>query len=290
MHGNPVYTTNADDPLNNVYDTGMMDRVSMDVLFFGFHQAAVRFMAVDPNDPNLGVILGVLQAGMALFVEVLEALIEGMYWQETLVQPSGYLDPFLQNQVVNVTGCWRQTHGNWHRVAAQMMKKLMTFFGRIDELTEPSLSEEQKQAAWDGFQKVNLCRVFKLAKDVAASGQPMNWQVMPMLDAAGVNTMIMDLVQKNDPMVEPTHDLRMPWCGRALTEVPGLFAGLAGLQLEDLVIDGSYDEQSTWEDTAIRMDVGMRTCPVNLKDFKQDKGKWYDACQELSAEETLTHA
>ncbi|CAE7209251.1 unnamed protein product, partial [Symbiodinium microadriaticum] len=56
-----VYTTNADDPLNNVYDTGMMDRVSMDVLFFGFHQAAVRFMAVDPNDPNLGVILGVLQ-------------------------------------------------------------------------------------------------------------------------------------------------------------------------------------------------------------------------------------
>lgn len=441
MHGNPVYTTNADDPLNNVYDTGMMDRVSMDVLFFGFHQAAVRFMAVDPNDPNLGVILGVLQGSpddpetrglcqltpgctygdareairlyeqvlagppsgwgvvndmrysvpeyriaavamtlmairgivndelfgavapegfalvcsvivdalvtpdsarvlaqskycnkegnyskavnavkwrvpkdiakcMALFVEVLEALIEGMYWQETLVQPSGYLDPFLQNQVVNVTGCWRQTHGNWHRVAAQMMKKLMTFFGRIDELTEPSLSEEQKQAAWDGFQKVpasfvafmnsmktmkgadkvNLCRVFKLAKDVAASGQPMNWQVMPMLDAAGVNTMIMDLVQKNDPMVEPalpfSADVNDPTgiCDYRLEDAKvDSVVGLAGLQLEDLVIDGSYDEQSTWEDTAIRMDVGMRTCPVNLKvkasaDFKQDKGKWYDAC------------
>ncbi|CAE7746923.1 unnamed protein product [Symbiodinium sp. CCMP2592] len=206
----------------------------------------------------------------------------------------GYLDPFLQNQVVNVTGCWRQTHGNWHRVAAQMMKKLLTFFGRIDELTEPTLSEEQKQAAWDGFQKVNLCRVFKLAKDVAASGQPMNWQVMPMLDAAGVNTMITDLVkafekadsipslrQKNDPMVE------LPRLGSGFGD--GQFGAwqserLAGLQLEDLVIDGSYDEQSTWEDTAIRMDVGMRTCPVNLKDFKQDKGKWWDPCQELSEE------
>ncbi|CAE7945660.1 unnamed protein product, partial [Symbiodinium sp. KB8] len=213
---------------------------------------------------------------------------------------------------------------------AQMMKKLMTFFGRIDELTEPSLSEDQKQAAWDGFQKVpaafvafmnsmktmkgadkvNLCRVFKLAKDVAASGQPMNWQVMPMLDAAGVNTMIMDLVwlgcagrrQKNDPMVEPTHGLQMLLHGQGLAlrlserEAAGSTDGptyrdakidsvvghgrLAGLQLEDLVIDGSYDEQSTWEDTAIRMDVGMRTCPVNLKvkasaDFKQDSGKWW---------------
>ena len=39
------------------------------MLFFGFHQAAVRFMAVDPNDPNLGVILGVLQAGLQPWVQ-----------------------------------------------------------------------------------------------------------------------------------------------------------------------------------------------------------------------------
>ena len=33
--------------------------------------------------------------------------------------------------------------------------------------------------------QVNLCRVFKLAREVAASGKPLNYQVMPMMDAAG---------------------------------------------------------------------------------------------------------
>lgn len=33
--------------------------------------------------------------------------------------------------------------------------------------------------------QVNLCRVFKLAKEVAESGKPLNYQIMPMLDAAG---------------------------------------------------------------------------------------------------------
>lgn len=59
-------------------------------------------------------------------VTILESLIEGMFWQETLVGPQGYLDPYLKG-VVNVSACWRQTHGNWHRVAAQMMKELMAF-------------------------------------------------------------------------------------------------------------------------------------------------------------------
>ena len=40
-----------------------------------------------------------------------------------------------------------------------MMKKLMTFFGRIDELTEPSLSEDQKQAAPCFLWKVQKARV-----------------------------------------------------------------------------------------------------------------------------------
>ena len=33
--------------------------------------------------------------------------------------------------------------------------------------------------------EVNLCRVFKLAKEVAESGKPLNYQIMPMMDAAG---------------------------------------------------------------------------------------------------------
>ena len=33
--------------------------------------------------------------------------------------------------------------------------------------------------------QVNLCRVFKLAKEVAESGKPLNYQIMPMMDAAG---------------------------------------------------------------------------------------------------------
>lgn len=63
-------------------------------------------------------------------VTILESLIEGMFWQETLVGPPGYLDPYLKG-VVNVSACWRQTHGNWHRVAAQMMKELMEFITTV---------------------------------------------------------------------------------------------------------------------------------------------------------------
>jgi len=33
--------------------------------------------------------------------------------------------------------------------------------------------------------QVNLCRVFKLAKEVAASGKPLNYMVLPMMDADG---------------------------------------------------------------------------------------------------------
>ena len=33
--------------------------------------------------------------------------------------------------------------------------------------------------------QVNLCRVFKLAKEVAASGKPLNYTIMPMMDADG---------------------------------------------------------------------------------------------------------
>ena len=32
---------------------------------------------------------------------------------------------------------------------------------------------------------MNLCRVFKLAKESAMSGEPLNYQIVPMLDAAG---------------------------------------------------------------------------------------------------------
>lgn len=92
---------------------------------------------------------------LATLVTILESLIEGMYWQESLVGPSDYLQPFLKKNVVNVTGCWRQTHGNWHRVAAQMMKELMQFITTdVYTTTLTSLSQEQKQQAWGSLNLV----------------------------------------------------------------------------------------------------------------------------------------
>ena len=92
---------------------------------------------------------------LATLVTILESLIEGMYWQETLVGPPGYLKPFLDQRVVNVTGCWRQTHGNWHRVAAQMMKELMQFItDDVYTSTLTEMSQEQKQQAWGSLNLV----------------------------------------------------------------------------------------------------------------------------------------
>lgn len=46
------------------------------------------------------------------------------------------------HQVVNVSACWRQTHGNWYRVAAQMMKELMEFVTTdVYEMSVIELSE-----------------------------------------------------------------------------------------------------------------------------------------------------
>ena len=92
---------------------------------------------------------------LATLVTILESLIEGMFWQESQVSPSDYLKPYLDKGVVNVTGCWRQTHGNWHRVAAQMMKELMQFItDDVYTSTLTEMSQEQKQQAWGSLNLV----------------------------------------------------------------------------------------------------------------------------------------
>ena len=50
--------------------------------------------------------------------------------------------------------------------------------------------------------QVNLCRVFKLAKETAMSGNPpTHYQIMPMLDAAGLNDQLKNTLTKQDPIL-----------------------------------------------------------------------------------------
>ncbi|CAK9022626.1 unnamed protein product [Durusdinium trenchii] len=240
---------------------------------------------------------------LATLVTILESLIEGMYWQESLVGPSDYLQPFLKKNVVNVTGCWRQTHGNWHRVAAQMMKELMQFITTdVYTTTLTSLSQEQKQQAWGSLNlvvaeflvfvnalkimsaadTVNLCRVFKLAKEVGMSGEPLNYQIMPMLDAAGVNSMLTKTLQAQDPVtnIDLGVNLRVATkpCNYDLKEVfVDEVTGLSAFTLEDLDVSGQYVDSSSFEDTAVKFRLAVRTCPLSLvvkasANFVQDGG------------------
>eukprot|EP00435_Cladocopium_sp_Y103_P036836 s1384_g9.t1 len=70
MHGNPASgkyheasgSTTSNASRDMAYDTAMMDRVSMDVLFFVFFQAIVRAVARDPTDSEaLKPVLGLLK-------------------------------------------------------------------------------------------------------------------------------------------------------------------------------------------------------------------------------------
>lgn len=75
-----------------------------------------------------------------------------MYWQESLVEPRDYLDDYLAKGVLNVSACWRQPHGNWHRVAAQMMKELLYFVTTdVYSSTRVGITAEQKREAWSSL-------------------------------------------------------------------------------------------------------------------------------------------
>eukprot|EP00434_Breviolum_minutum_P029086 symbB.v1.2.025726.t1/scaffold2516.1/size77141/1 len=250
---------------------------------------------------------------LATLVTILESLIEGMFWQETLVGPAGYMDPYL-NGVVNVSACWRQTHGNWHRVAAQMMKELMEFVTTdVYEMSVIELSEAQKQNAWGSLNlvvaefmifvnalktmkaanEVNLCRVFKLAKEVAESGKPLNYQIMPMLDAAGVNLMLTDMLHEQDPILDldlgVSEDVDDPTgaCNYKLENVKiDEISGFAHFGVEDLSVAGEYIQGSSFEDTRVKFKMGMKTCPLDLHvkasaEFVKDGGKLGFICNKL---------
>ncbi|CAK9022363.1 unnamed protein product [Durusdinium trenchii] len=228
-----------------------------------------------------------------MLVTVLESLVEGMYWQETLVGPAGYLDPYLKKQVVDIPACWRQTHANWHRIAAQLMKELMELLlvdSQTMTLTTPT--EDDKQKAWDSINlvasefivfanavrmmktadQVNLCRVFKLAKQVAASGQPLEYEVMPILNAEGLNELLRTTLQQNDPLrdIKLVDDLSVDdptgACFYFLKDVKlDSLRGLSTVQLSDFSLDGQYVDESSYENTALKFQVGLETCPATLR-------------------------
>lgn len=73
---------------------------------------------------------------------------------------------------------------------------------------------------------VNLCRVFKLAKETAMSGNPpTHYQIMPMLDAVGLNQQLENTLAKQDPILDMdlnvNEDVRDPTgaCNYKLTNV-----------------------------------------------------------------------
>ncbi|CAJ1434824.1 unnamed protein product, partial [Effrenium voratum] len=251
---------------------------------------------------------------MAVFVSILESLIEAMYWQETLVSPANYLDPYLERQVVNISSCWRQTHGNWHRVAAQMMKELMKFLTNdLYTLTTPSMTAAEKQAAWGSItmvasefiifvnalkmmkdaSQINICRVFRAAKEVAGAGQEYSFQVMPILDAAGVNQLLTKQLEKSDPLsldlnVEQSVKDPTGGCNYKLENVKlDELRGLSNLALEDFAVTGEYVDESSFDNTAVKYKAGVRTCPLSVKvkasaDFTKNGGKLGFICNKLT--------
>lgn len=248
---------------------------------------------------------------LATLVTILESLIEGMFWQETLVGPTGYLDPYLKG-VVNVSACWRQTHGNWHRVAAQMMKELMQFITTdVYTTSVTQISEAQKQQAWSSLNlvvaefkifvnalktmsaanEVNLCRVFKLAQKVAASGKPLNYTIMPMMDADGVNRLIEQQLKDRDPILnknlnineaiqDPTGGCNYNLENVILDEI----SGFSKWMLEDLAVQGEYVEGNSFNETMVKFKMGLQSCPLELKvkasaEFIKDGGKLGFICK-----------
>lgn len=250
---------------------------------------------------------------LATLVTILESLVEGMFWQETLVGPTGYLDPYLKG-VVNVSACWRQTHGNWHRVAAQMMKELMEFITTdVYTTSVTQISEAQKQQAWSSLNlvvaefkifvnalktmkaanEVNLCRVFKLAKEVAASGKPLNYTVLPMMDADGINWLMAKEMTARDPILnldlnineadkDPTGGCNYNLENAVIDEI----SGFSKWKMEDVAVQGEYVAGNSFDETMVKFKMGLKSCPLHLKvkargDFVKDGGKLGFICKRL---------
>eukprot|EP00913_Durusdinium_trenchii_P034152 g31964.t1 len=157
-------------------------------------------------------------------------------------------------------------------------------------LTTPT--EDDKQKAWDSINlvasefivfanavrmmktadQVNLCRVFKLAKQVAASGQPLEYEVMPILNAEGLNELLRTTLQQNDPLrdIKLVDDLSVDdptgACFYFLKDVKlDSLRGLSTVQLSDFSLDGQYVDESSYENTALKFQVGLETCPATLR-------------------------
>lgn len=225
---------------------------------------------------------------LGLFISALSVFVEALFWQENKVKPLNYLDQWRQARVIGPTleQCWLQPHSNWHRVCGYTTQRFTTLVSQElpREMLEPPLTEDQKHAAWrdaaavaanfqafanlfSGILKadtVNLCRVFKAAKECASSAP---FCTMPpaqsLLEPCVVNDFLVAETSKLDPLTgiaSDSGDVPDPLdiCYYTYSVSLDSISGLSGFKLRDLVVTHSY------ADGPIRTHISMTTVTVSL--------------------------
>eukprot|EP00930_Biecheleria_cincta_P001951 TRINITY_DN103022_c0_g1_i1.p1 TRINITY_DN103022_c0_g1~~TRINITY_DN103022_c0_g1_i1.p1 ORF type:complete len:802 (-),score=154.15 TRINITY_DN103022_c0_g1_i1:195-2600(-) len=233
-----------------------------------------------------------LHTSMSLLVNSLEALVEAMYWQETKVKPVSYIQTAQDAGATGPTepSCWRQMHGNWHRNAAQMSRKMATAIGTQAEgmTLVPPLTDDQKSAAvanladlasdfmvfkqslqiMKAADSVNMCRLFKHAKARASSISPgPKWMPMSLFDPAYVNAKLLSMTKDMDPLLDAVSfsgesDSLTGSCkyeyGAKVTRISGLS------QVTVKQLDLKFSHMSSEDGIIIRATLSTGICDLNL--------------------------
>lgn len=232
---------------------------------------------------------------MQTIADVLELLVEAMYFQEVLLLPDGYLNQWVNLGIISQQeqACWKVPHATWHRVASQMIKKLVnaTTQDIPSSFQAPPLAFSQIQATWTNadkvavaFQrlnntlglvssadKVNLCSVFDNAKATASAYDDDQEPIVNgFLDVNRVAPVLNGLGPQMDPLpvkvtasgivTDPTAT-----CTYSFSAFTQTVQGLRSLNIQSLDIATTYMQGNTWNTTAVRRTVKIASCDVLIQ-------------------------
>eukprot|EP00930_Biecheleria_cincta_P039957 TRINITY_DN27417_c0_g1_i1.p1 TRINITY_DN27417_c0_g1~~TRINITY_DN27417_c0_g1_i1.p1 ORF type:complete len:835 (-),score=96.05 TRINITY_DN27417_c0_g1_i1:306-2810(-) len=228
---------------------------------------------------------------------LLETLVEAFFWQETKASPqSGGFTDYYPDGAVSATEaeCWKVPHANWHRAGALLARRLVKAFAfDVPALVqEPPLGLAAKQKAWEdapavapylqviynsvkamsSARSVNVCRVFKLARECALASPPCGRaDISFLLSPKGANEVLSGLLSDYNKFEDimsasggPFED-SMGACQWSYEATLKKVEGLSAFALDTLSVNTAYVEGSTTDSTVIRTTLAFKTCALPVK-------------------------